>query len=212
MNPNYCASRPKLASRAILIWAVSIASSCALPNPQLYDGPPRERAEVARIREEQRTSVRVLKVDGRDVSGESWEVLPGRHVILATARMSKTVSNGRFDAMRDVIVMRTDCEIQFEARPGVDYLVVRLGGVEKERKNYYKFNIAINIAEVLKPDLPIGFHECGEPRVGMEPSSTNPPQNQRLQADEPSVEPVAGFGTRQVAAPGPWRRAARPAS
>jgi hypothetical protein len=99
------------------IWCAASAvvlAACASGPPQLYPGPPLERHQVALLQLAKPSGANVLAVDEERVSGKSWYVAPGQHMIWVRARAS-----GRQFYLRFRFVGY--CLMRFEAAPGGTY-------------------------------------------------------------------------------------------
>ena len=91
-----------------------VLAACASGPAQLYPGPPLERHQVALLQLEKPNRANVLAVDEERVSGSSWYVAPGQHMIWVRARTS-----GRQFYLRYKFVGY--CLMRFEAAPGGTY-------------------------------------------------------------------------------------------
>lgn len=91
-----------------------VLAACASGPSQLYPGLPLERHQVALLQLEKPTGANVLAVDEERVSGNSWYVAPGQHMIWVRARAS-----GRQFYLRFNVVGY--CLMRFEAAPGGTY-------------------------------------------------------------------------------------------
>ncbi len=91
-----------------------VLAACASGPSQLYPGPPLERHQVALLQLEKPSGAKVLAVDEERVSGSSWYVAPGRHMIWVRARASGKQFHLRFKAVGY-------CLMRFEAAPGDTY-------------------------------------------------------------------------------------------
>ena len=103
--------------RQTAIWcAVSAAAlaACASGPAQLYTGSPLERHQVALLQLEKPSGANVLAVDEERVSGDSWFIAPGQHMMWVRARAS-----GRQFYLRFKVVGY--CLMRFEAAPGGTY-------------------------------------------------------------------------------------------
>ncbi len=99
------------------IWrAVSavVLAACASGPAQLYPGLPLERHQVALLQLEKPSGANVFAVDEERVSGNSWYVAPGRHMIWVRARASGSQFYLRFEVVGY-------CLMWFEAVPGGTY-------------------------------------------------------------------------------------------
>ena len=91
-----------------------VLAACASGPAQLYPGLPLERHQVALLQLENPSGADVFAVDEERVSGSSWYVAPGRHMIWVRARAS-----GRQFYLRFKVVGY--CLMRFEAEPGGTY-------------------------------------------------------------------------------------------
>jgi hypothetical protein len=100
-------------ARWLAISAVVLAA-CASGPTQLYPDPPLERHQVALLQLESPSGAKVIAVDEEKVSGSSWYVAPGRHMIWVRARASEKQFLLRFRVVGY-------CLMRFEAAPGGTY-------------------------------------------------------------------------------------------
>jgi hypothetical protein len=89
---------------------VGVLGACGLiacvhyPEPQLYAGPPLSPTQVARITQDD--YARILKVDGREVSGREFEVLSGCHTVSVAyaVTLQKATSDWPYETLGSLAV------------------------------------------------------------------------------------------------------------
>jgi hypothetical protein len=110
--------------RSCLLWIVLICSGCT--SAQLYDGPKRDRDEVARISGDpvvtagSPITVVLRQVDDRQIglTQTSVDVLEGRHRVLVDCRIAETKSVSRHSLDVEVFGGR-HYRLRPEAGPGL---------------------------------------------------------------------------------------------
>ena len=95
---------------------VVVLAACASGPAQLYPDPPLERHQVALLQLEKPSGASVFAVDGERVSGSSWYVAPGRHMLWVRTR-----AGARQFYLRIKVVGY--CPMRFEAAPGGTYIL-----------------------------------------------------------------------------------------
>jgi len=100
--------------KSAIAWAVIlVAVSCAGQPRQMYPGPelPLDRLAVLRGT----TNAGILGIDGKQVSGFSWSLLPGSHSVWLRVRVFTKAPNVDWDVW-------TYCRADFEAVAGETYV------------------------------------------------------------------------------------------
>ena len=124
----------------------------------MYDGPGLEPNEVAQLRIGTPTvSLSVLRIDDRRASGQSWELLPGEHVVEAEIQMGYGKNSGGWNLSSSA---RTICVAAFVAEPGRQYLLE--GGQMKRAGDSANVarQVGMWIADPEAPEVPLGQWEC----------------------------------------------------
>src|SRR5262245_28351741 len=103
---------PVPASRAIAICAL-LYVACAT-SPQLYEGPPRERSEIAVLSRTTGGDLRVFRIDQANAGGYEWHLLPGPHRVWVELVQYGTAMSVRFKAW-------SYCSLDFHAEAGGSY-------------------------------------------------------------------------------------------
>jgi hypothetical protein len=103
-----------------MVLAGLLASACAGP-VELYEGPTRDRSEVAVIRRKGRADLTVFQIDGYPTRGFEWRVEPGPHRVWIQLVQYGTALNVRFKGW-------SYCSLDFEAKAGDTYQVLSESG------------------------------------------------------------------------------------
>lgn len=96
--------------------SLPILAACAGGKP-LYDGPRRARQEVALLRPDARATI--TAVDGKEVRGNAFEVLPGQHELRFKVLLMGDDVNEVYKGLRNT----TECVGAFVAEAGHTYRV-----------------------------------------------------------------------------------------
>ena len=106
------------ARKALTAAAMAVAVACARAPQQTYPGPPLPLAEVAVLKDGSEAAV--LEIDGVQVSGSSWTLMPGPHEVLVRFRIFTEVPNVNW-------TIWSYCRIELPADAGEEYVTrVRL--------------------------------------------------------------------------------------
>jgi len=105
--------------RAIL--AGLLASACAEVQVDLYEGPARDRSQIAVVRRPAYGGVTVFRIDDYDTRGYEWHVMPGSHRVWIELRQYGDAMNVTYSAWMF-------CSIDFEAEAGGTYQVLSESG------------------------------------------------------------------------------------
>jgi hypothetical protein len=101
----------------ILALGVLACVSCVAPSPQLYEGPPRERSEIAVLIRPVVGDLRVLRIDESRAGGYEWHLAPGRHRVWVELVQFGNAMNVEFKAW-------SYCSLDFEAEAGGSYRIL----------------------------------------------------------------------------------------
>ncbi len=96
-----------------------LATACASPAPPAYDGPRRDPSEVAVVRTD--ASVKILKVNGKRIKGDAFEVPAGKTNIRFKARLRGEELGIQYHG-QGAACMNT---AKFSAEPGGTYRIVK---------------------------------------------------------------------------------------
>lgn len=111
-----------LTSSTALGLVALLFTGCAGGPTQWYAGPARTPEEVALITSS--THAKITKLDGREVHGGSYEVLPGEHTIHVKVVFLPDEISGAPTGARETCV----ADARFIAGPGQHYEIVRISG------------------------------------------------------------------------------------
>jgi len=99
-----------------LLATLTLLAGCAGP-VATYPGPRRSPEEVATLRASHLS--RVLRIDGRDQGGKSFELLPGEHDLHVKFERRLADLDQRFANSGET--MRAYCDVRFFAKAGHQY-------------------------------------------------------------------------------------------
>ena len=134
-----------------------LLASLGCQTKQLYPGPVRPSEEVAILeRGSGRAIVQFTSIDGVEVKGSGFHVLPGGHHIEVTVRVQITLSGG----VAQRIWTRIPCTADFVAEAGKTYFV-RGDLVDVSRGSLHRSLVPeLWVADRKAPQFNIATHRC----------------------------------------------------
>lgn len=125
---------------------------------RLYPGESRGADEVAILEKEGgRAPVRFLAIDGSEISGSRFELLPGSHHIEVYLRMQQSFNSGTVESRAWA---RVPCAAVFEAIAGATYFI--RGDVERLGDAAFATSVRprVWIADRSAPQVQLAEYRC----------------------------------------------------